>query len=284
MKVNSYITGLRTFDLKKMLWNIAASCNVDINFTDESGLLWRTYYFEVEGSLDDLSLFNTKVKQFINQWNDESEDEFYIKEYFGKIKKRINEIPKIKKYKQWWKWTKTSFYLSYRQKIRKIKHFIKNPQRNAHIKSLAVKEGTITIDKKSYQYWVVPAPVFVGGYNGYVVFPKRPVKERGYDGILSYVPVHGGITYANNDKLGMVYGFDVLHYNSDDIPKNDMKWTKKQCKIMIKGILVSSKVEKAYRKGKSNEEKTEYIQKVADVNHTNDIGFGAMINLLSGEL
>jgi len=283
MKVNSYITGLRTFDLKKMLWNIAASCKVDINFINESGLLIRTYFFEVEGNIDDLSLFNTKVKQFINKWNNELEDEFHIKEYFSKIKKRINEIPKIKKLQQWWKLKKSSIYLSYRLKIRKLKHFIKNPQQNAHVKSLAIKKGNITIDKKQYQYWVVPSPVF-GGYNGYVVFPKRHVKERGYNGILSYVPVHGGITYANYDKLGMVYGFDVLHFNSDAFPKDDMKWTKKQCEIMIKGILKASEVEKIYRKGKSNEEKSEYIQKVADVNHTNDIGFGAMLNLLSGKL
>ena len=283
MKVNSYITGLRTFDLKKVIWDIAASCNIDINFTDESGLLMRTYYFEVEGGLDDLSLFNTKVKQFINKWNNELEDEFHIKEYFSKIKKRINEIPKIKKCKEWWKWTKISFYLSYRQKIRKLKHFIKNPQRNAHIESLAVKKGNISVGKKKYQYWIAPSPL-CNGYNGYVVFPKRPLKERGCNGILSYVPVHGGITYANYDKLGMVYGFDVLHFNSDAFPKDDMTWTKNQCEIMVKGILKASEVEKIYRKGKSNEEKSEHIQKVADINPTNDIGFGAMLNLLSGKL
>ena len=283
MKVNSYITGLRIFDLKKVLWEIAASCSIDINFTDESGILIRTYYFEVEGSIDNLSLFNTKVKQFINQWNNDSSDDIHIKEYFNKIKKRINEFPKIKKLQQWWKLEKTGIYLSYRLKIQKLKRIIKNPQQNAYIKSLAVKKGTISVDKKKYQYWIVPSP-FPGGYNGYVVFPKRPVKQREYEGILNYVPVHGGITYANYDKLGMVYGFDTNHYNSDNFPKEDFKWIKQQCEIMIKGILKSSEVEKEYRKSKSNEEKAEYIQKVADINPTNDLGFGAMLNLLSGKL
>lgn len=279
MKVNSYMTGLRIFDIKKVLWNIAAECKVDINFTDESGIVMRTYYFEVEGNIDDLSLFNTKVKQFISSWNSESTNEVNIKDRFDKIKKRINEIPKIKKFNEWWKWKK----ILYRQKKDKLKRFIKNPQRNAYIKKQAVKEGTITIDKKQYQYWVVPAPIF-DGYNGYIVFPKRPVKEKGYEGILSYVPVHGGITYANQDKLGMVYGFDVCHFNSDEIPKTDPKWVKEQCKIMLMGILKASEVEKKYKKVKSNEEKAEHIQKVADVNPTNNIGFGAMINLLSGKL
>lgn len=283
MKVNSYITGLRIFDLKKVLWEIAASCSIDINFTDESGILIRTYYFEVEGSIDNLSLFNTKVKQFINQWNNDSSDDIHIKEYFNKIKKRINEFPKIKKLQQWWKLEKTGIYLSYRLKIRKLKRIIKNPQQNAYIKSLAVKKGTISVDKKKYQYWIVPSP-FPGGYNGYVVFPKRPVKQREYEGILNYVPVHGGITYANYDKLGMVYGFDTNHYNSDNFPKEDFKWIKQQCEIMIEGILIASDVEKEYRKSKSNKEKTEYIQKVADINPTNDLGFGAMLNLLSGKL
>ena len=283
MKVNSYITGLRIFDLKKVIWEIAASCSIDINFIDESGILIRTYYFEVEGSIDNLSLFNTKVKQFINQWNNDSSDDIHIKEYFNKIKKRINEFPKIKKLQQWWKLEKTGIYLSYRLKIRKLKRFIKNPQQNAYIKSLAVKKGTISVDKKKYQYWIVPSP-FPGSYNGYVVFPKRPVKQREYEGILNYVPVHGGITYANYDKLGMVYGFDTNHYNSDNFPKEDFKWIKQQCEIMIEGILIASDVEKEYRKSKSNKEKTEYIQKVADINPTNDLGFGAMLNLLSGKL
>jgi len=283
MKANSYITGLRVFDLKKLLWDIAASCGIDINFTDESGLLIKTYYFEIEGSIDDLSLFNKKVKQFINQWNDDSSDDIHIKEYFNKIKKRINEFPRIKKIKKRWEIEKTSLYLSYRLKIRKLKRFIKNPQQNSHIKSLAVEKGTISVDKEKYQYWIVPAS-FHGGYNGYVVFPKRPVKEREHEGIINYVPVHGGITYAEKDKLGMVYGFDTCHYNSDDFPKNDMKWIKKQCEIMIKGILAASKVEKEYRKSKSNEEKAKHIQKVADVNPTNDLGFGAMINLLTCRL
>ena len=283
MKVNSYITGLRIFDLKKVIWEIAASCSIDINFIDESGILIRTYYFEVEGSIDNLSLFNTKVKQFINQWNNDSSDDIHIKEYFNKIKKRINEFPKIKKLQQWWKLEKTGIYLSYRLKIRKLKRFIKNPQQNAYIKSLAVKKGTISVDKKKYQYWIVPSP-FPGSYNGYVVFPKRPVKQREYEGILNYVPVHGGITYANYDKLGMVYGFDTNHYNSDNFPKEDFKWIKQQCEIMIEGILIASDVEKEYHKSKSNKEKTEYIQKVADINPTNDLGFGAMLNLLSGKL
>ena len=49
-------------------------------------------------------------------------------------------------------------------------------------------------------------------YCGYVRFPKKPVREMGYNGILTYVPVHGGITFADSGKDGsMVYGFDCGH-------------------------------------------------------------------------
>lgn len=47
---------------------------------------------------------------------------------------------------------------------------------------------------------------------GYARFASRPVKEPGYKGILVYVPVHGGITYAQEAPNGsFVYGFDCGH-------------------------------------------------------------------------
>ena len=49
-------------------------------------------------------------------------------------------------------------------------------------------------------------------YCGYVRFPERPVKEEGYDAILLYVPVHGGITYAEQSTdRSIVYRFDCAH-------------------------------------------------------------------------
>lgn len=38
---------------------------------------------------------------------------------------------------------------------------------------------------------------------GYVRFPKRLLRERDYDGIVTYVPVHGGVTYSREDNAAL---------------------------------------------------------------------------------
>lgn len=56
----------------------------------------------------------------------------------------------------------------------------------------------------------------MGHYCGYCRLP-RLVAESGYDGLLRYVPVHGGITYAAESANGqMVYGFDCAHAGDED--------------------------------------------------------------------
>ena len=55
----------------------------------------------------------------------------------------------------------------------------------------------------------------MGHYCGYCRLP-RLVAESGYDGLLCYVPVHGGITYAAESENGqMVYGFDCGHFGDE---------------------------------------------------------------------
>lgn len=44
-------------------------------------------------------------------------------------------------------------------------------------------------------------------YCGYVELPNCPFKEPSYNGFLTYIPVHGGITYAEPP----MYGFDCAH-------------------------------------------------------------------------
>ncbi len=41
--------------------------------------------------------------------------------------------------------------------------------------------------------------VYNSHYCGYCTFPNRPVREQGYRGFMTYVPVHGGITYAEQE-------------------------------------------------------------------------------------
>lgn len=134
-----------------------------------------------------------------------------------------------------------------------------------------------------YKYFIVPAPM-EGALNGYIMFDKKPVKECGYSGIISYVPVHGGITYCEHDENCSVYGFDTLHYNSEQFPRTDTNWIKQQIEIMLNGIIKAAEVETKYLKCVSNKGKAKYCQMVSDIAPETEYNFGVMINLLSGKL
>lgn len=134
-----------------------------------------------------------------------------------------------------------------------------------------------------------------GNYNGYVRFPKRPVQEKGYDGILTYVPVHGGITYAEEDDKGMVYGFDCAHFGDEDNPKlNDLQWMRAECRRLARGILIAADYEPQYLQGDGdNEQLLELLQHF--YNHVQDHGLpgfdteegwnlGVAIKLMGGNL
>ena len=150
--------------------------------------------------------------------------------------------------------------------------------RNLKIKAQAIEAGEIG----GHEYWIVRGPF--EGLNGYVVFPKRPVREPGYDGILAYVPVHGGITYAEADDLGMVYGFDTAHYDSDEFPRYDHDWVKGQIKVMLDGIKKAAEIEDKYLACKTNKGKAKHCDAVRAVAPETKLGFGAMINFMSGKL
>ena len=128
------------------------------------------------------------------------------------------------------------------------------------------------------------------GHNcGYVRFPKKPVKEDSYNGILTYIPVHGGLTYAEWDEYGKVYGFDCAHSGDEDNPDVcDISWLKGQCHLMIDSIVQAAKFEDRYllASGDNTERAaiiTEFHEGLAvEVDVTDN--FGIMINLLVGEL
>jgi hypothetical protein len=143
---------------------------------------------------------------------------------------------------------------------------------------LMVSKGEKTADEKypesmAIMTWEKDGLVFSivkhperGHACGYVRFPKRPVRERGYEGILVYVPVHGGITYAKEDKDGsMVYGFDCAH--SDDWSESNphgKKWTigeiKKEIEKMAVGIQLAAKYEKRYLKAMTNKGRAKILE------------------------
>lgn len=143
--------------------------------------------------------------------------------------------------------------------------------------------------------------VYSGHYCGYVRFPKRPVRESGYNGFMTYVPVHGGITFAEGDKDGFVYGFDCAHCDDwAEYSPHGHKWTEDEVVMetekLANNILKAVKWEKRYlakysRKGRYEGKNTNKDKaKIIDLYHR-EVGefklsenFGAMINLLCGRL
>jgi len=130
-------------------------------------------------------------------------------------------------------------------------------------------------------------------YCGYCIFPKRFLIERKYDGIVTYVPVHGGITFAEEREDGsMVYGFDCAHAGDEKKPElKDIEWLKRECERMAKALKIAKKYEKRYLLAKDNKERAKVIEEFlkevkektgAEFKLTEN--FGAMINFLCGEL
>lgn len=131
-----------------------------------------------------------------------------------------------------------------------------------------------------------------GHYCGYVRFPRRPLREKDYHGFVTYVPVHGGITYAEPFSDGsFVYGFDCAHLNDDTDPRTkDMTWLRAECERMALGLQTASKYEKRYLQCLTNKGKarviTEFHKEMGaqGVEFDPSINVGAMLNVLEGRL
>lgn len=136
-------------------------------------------------------------------------------------------------------------------------------------------------------------------YCGYVTFKKRPFRETDYHGFLTYVPVHGGITYAEENKDGtFTYGFDCAHsgdyvdYGIRGISTQEgHRWTEEEVvaetEKLARNLVVAIKYEKRYLTNISNKGKAkvidEYHKELGEQFDVSD-NFGATLNLLSGKL
>lgn len=148
------------------------------------------------------------------------------------------------------------------------------------------KDAVYTWEKDAITFSITRHPR-LGHYCGYCRFSKRPVRETGYGGIVTYVPVHGGVTYAEQDEDGsMVYGFDCAHIDSPATPS--MEWLTEQCEGMAKALKSAKLFEKRYLRCVSQKGKAQAIDDfLADIGaSTKNINgnLGALINLLSGDL
>lgn len=137
------------------------------------------------------------------------------------------------------------------------------------------------VDEKGLVYSLVQ--VSMGHYCGYVTYPARLAQEEAYSGILAYVPVHGGITLAEEAFDGaMTYGFDCMHVGDDTDPNcTNIDWLKMQCEMMAQGIDIAIRYETKYLAA-SGEERlvviTEYLNEVAEA-YTVDLSNNFLVNL-----
>lgn len=129
-----------------------------------------------------------------------------------------------------------------------------------------------------------------GHFCGYCILPSRPVKEPGYNGILTYAPVHGGITFARQREDGsMAYGFDCAHHGDDENPNcTDETWLRQECEGMATAVVGAAPFEDRYLLAEGDntaraEVIDEYLASLGKGLKDAD-NFGVHIAMLSGRL
>jgi len=130
-----------------------------------------------------------------------------------------------------------------------------------------------------------------GRFNGYVLFPKLPMIAPGYTrpSILTYVPVHGGITFFQEWWDGSVtYGFDTGHYTSTEMPEivNSVDWMMAETESLGRGIQIAARFERFYlNAGDDNHRKARVLDRMGKFLPLEEFGnLGVMLSLLTGEL
>jgi hypothetical protein len=150
----------------------------------------------------------------------------------------------------------------------------------------------------------------MGHWCGYARFPVKPVGvpisgtlpkigemegwNSGYGGILTYVPVHGGITYAGVSPVdgSVVYGFDCGHYEDETKPNlRDKIWLKQEAARMAIAIYMAKQFEDEYDAADGDDKKRADILdryheslRGAGIEFSLADNFGAMLNVLFGGL
>lgn len=112
---------------------------------------------------------------------------------------------------------------------------------NTLMKEATVCGVVLQVRKQSYTGYTSLNP----WHCGYARFPEDPLpRTSGYDGIAEYVPVHGGITYAECEDGEMVYGFDCAHAGDEhDARFQDVEWLLGECDSMARAIKVAAQFE-----------------------------------------
>lgn len=127
-----------------------------------------------------------------------------------------------------------------------------------------------------------------GRFNGYCHFPVCPTVAPGRDGILSYVTVHGGMTFFQEWQDGsMTYGFDTAHFNSEELGPllDDLEWLMAECERMAYGIKVAARFEPYYLKARTNKAKARVLDRMTQFMHLDVYdNTGVILKILGGDL
>jgi hypothetical protein len=186
------------------------------------------------------------------------------------------------------------------------------PQRNRAIAELALVREPIPGDRRGAERWITYSAAreefleirnhpklaelsrTVGlcdpdALNGYVAFPRRtaPRLPPGTGSLLKFIPVHGGISYAAKDGYMAVWGFDTMHFRSENEPRTDRDWMRAQCGMLHRGLLLAETLWPEFKRA-TNERRAELAQQLLDLLPEQPllerIGFEGLLSLLTGEV
>lgn len=125
---------------------------------------------------------------------------------------------------------------------------------------------------------------------GYARLNRTLFRELGYNGLLTYVPVHGGITFKGVDSEGcIIYGFDCAHAG-DTEEKWPLEEVINETVKLAKALIIAAKYEEDYLAAQGNEIRAAIVQRFHEELEEDGIhfelsdNFGAMLKLLGGEV
>lgn len=153
---------------------------------------------------------------------------------------------------------------------------------NEYIKLHAIKSWEPSPDVHCY----ICRPLFTDHLCGYVQMPTaKPFQEPSYYGFLTYVPVHGGITYAE----APVYGFDCAHVDDTSDYWTLDRVEQETNKLVDYLCLAADGWEQAYLAAQTDEQRAEVVDEYhqrCGLQDGFDIrdNFGAMLNVITGKV
>lgn len=120
---------------------------------------------------------------------------------------------------------------------------------------------------------------------GYVALPKKNIPTSWWgnydaDG-LQYLSIHGGLTYAGVVGGYCIFGFDCAHAGDDDDPNMlDPEYVMILVDKMEEQLLSYKKIIRKWRNA-DTEKRLELLDEIRGTT-TEQLGFGAMIDIMSG--